>query len=211
MKIYDTEEEQIAAIKLWWAQNARSTIVSIIAGIMAVSAWNYWQTSEQDVASESAMLFDKLLASIDNKQAQTASDMVSQLAAQNTGSMYANLGSLFLAKSKIEQGDLATGASILQGLLSETLSDEIQNIARIRLIIVRQAQNEHDQALQLIAQANPATTHEFAAIYDELTGDSYTALGRHNAARTAYKSASRGKTPSPLLRLKLNDTTANPS
>lgn len=208
MAIHDTEEEQIAAIKKWWQANGTSVIVGAVAGISIIGGWNYWQTYQQDQAIQTSSLFETLLVNVDEKKSEEAEKINTQIVNQNATSVYATLSRLFIAKTKVQQGDLAAAKNILESLMHEAYSAELRNIARIRLVKILQALGENEQGLQLIAETNPADIDAFAASYDELSGDIYVALDRLDAARTAYKSAVSSGEASPLLALKMNDITS---
>lgn len=208
MEIYDTEEEQVAAIKRWWKENGTSTIIGIIAGILIISGWNYWQEQQQDKAMQTAALFDELWSNINEEKKDAVEKITERIIEQDPTSSYASFSQLLLAKTKVQAGELDAAKSILDGLMLDARSAELRNIARIRLIKILQALGEYEQGLQLIAKADQSTTEGFSASYDELTGDLYVALGRLGEARTAYQSALREGAKSPLLQFKLDDITA---
>ena len=208
MEIYDTEEEQVAAIKRWWKENGTSTIIGIIAGILIISGWNYWQEQQQDEAMQTAALFDELWSNINEEKKDAVEKITERIIEQDPTSSYASFSQLLLAKTKVQAGELDAAKSILDGLMLDARSAELRNIARIRLIKILQALGEYEQGLQLIAKADQSTTEGFSASYDELTGDLYVALGRLGEARTAYQSALREGAKSPLLQFKLDDITA---
>ncbi len=208
MEIYDTEEEQIAAIKRWWKENGTSTIVGAIAGILIISGWNYWQDQQNNKAIQLSSLFSSLWVSINEEKQGSVEKITERIIEQDATSTYATFSRLILAKTKVQQGDLDTAKNILEKVMIEARSAELRNIARIRLIKILQAIGENEQGLQLIAEVDPSTTGGFSATYDELTGDLYVALDRLGEARTAYKSALRAGAKSPLLQFKLDDITA---
>jgi predicted negative regulator of RcsB-dependent stress response len=68
------------------------------------------------------------------------------------------------------------------------------HVARTRLIRVILALQEYEQGLEIIASVDQSSLGGFAAIYEELKGDLYVAMGRVGEARTAYRSK-----PAPCL------------
>ncbi len=208
MEIYDTEEEQIAAIKRWWKENGTSTIIGVIAGILIISGWNYWQDQQQDKAIQTASLFNELWLNINEENQDAVEKITERIVEQDSTSSYASFSQLLLAKTKVQQGELEAAKGILEKLMLDARSAELRNIARIRLIKILQAMGEYEQGLQLIAEVDQSTTQGFSASYDELTGDLYVALDRLAEARTAYQSALREGAKSPLLQFKLDDITA---
>ena len=55
MELYDTEEQQVEAIKDWWKENGKSVILGAVIGL-GLFGWRYYQdsvTTAQETASES--------------------------------------------------------------------------------------------------------------------------------------------------------------
>jgi predicted negative regulator of RcsB-dependent stress response len=207
VEIYDTEEEQVAAIKRWWKENGTSTIIGIIAGICIISGWNYWQQHQQNNAIQVSALFDEILVGVNEEKQDSVEKITERILERGASSTYATFSRLLLAKTKVQMGELDAAQGILETLITEASSVELRNIARIRLIKILQAKGENEQGLQLIAEVDQSTMEGFSASYDELTGDLYVALNRLGEARTAYQSAIRAGVKSPLLQFKFDDIT----
>lgn len=208
MEIYETEEQQVEALKRWWKENGTSTIVGVIAAIVLIVGWNFWQSYRQDKQNQASALYEKLLQDLEQAKYDGVEKIAQRLSEQYASTAYAAYAGLMSAKSKVQQGDLAAAETILQQVVQNAGSDEIKNVARIRLVRLMLATSEYEKGLQLIAEVDPAATEGFSARYDELKGDLYVALGRLGEARTAYQSALRSGQGSPLLQFKLDDITA---
>lgn len=208
MEIYDTEEEQVAAIKRWWKENGTSTIVGAIVGILLIGGWNFWQSYTRDKAVQASALYDQLLENTSKGKNDSIQKITEKISAQYGSTAYATYANLILAKTKVGQNDLEAAKSIYEKLTQESDSVELRNIARIRLIRLLHSTGENEKGLELIAGADKASTQGFVSSYDELKGDLYVALDRFGEARTAYQSALRAGESSPLLQFKLDDITA---
>ncbi len=207
MEIYDSEEEQVAAIKRWWKENWTSLIVGLIAGGLIIGGWKLWQSNVQEKANQASALYGQLLQSVNAEKTESTQKISERIIAQFDSTAYASYAALILAKTKVQQGDLDAAISILKKQMHEADSAELKNISRIRLIKLMQAKGENEMGLQLIAEADQSSAQGFAATYDELKGDLYVALDRLGEARTAYESALRAGQQSPLLQFKLDDIT----
>jgi predicted negative regulator of RcsB-dependent stress response len=207
VEIYNSEEEQIAALSRWWKANGTSALAGIALGIALIVGWNLWKSHRQDRLLQASALYEQLLAADQAKQNESAQKISERLIAEFEGSVYAAYAGLFQAKLKIAGGDLAGGKKILQSMLDGS-DDELKHIARIRLLQLMLASGEYEQGLQLISSIDPASAQGFSASYDELSGDLYVALNRLDEARTAYQSAQRERQASPLLQFKIDDITA---
>lgn len=207
MEIYDTEEEQVAAIKRWWNKNSASTITAIVVGVLIIFGWNFWQSYQQDKANQSSALFGQLLASINKKNIESIEKISERITEQYGSTTYAVFADFLLAKTKVQQGDLESAKAILEKQMFQADSTQLRNIARIRLIRLMLATDDNEKGLQLIAEVNQSRTQGFEAGYDELKGDLYVALNSLGEARTSYQSALRAGSKSPSLQSKLDDIT----
>ncbi len=221
--MYDTEEEQVEALKRWWKENSTSTIVGLAMGIVIILGWNYWQDHKKAQAAQASAAYTQLLKALDDDSkdgggratqgavADDKKDSVDKLAQhlqeQFKGSEYAAYSGLLQAKLKAQQGDLAAAKQILKTLAAESNKD-LRNIAKIRLVRLMLATGEYEQGLQVINEVDAKEAAGYSANYDELVGDLYVALDRLDEARTSYQNALRNGQPSPLLQFKIDDLTA---
>jgi predicted negative regulator of RcsB-dependent stress response len=208
VEIYDTEEEQVAAIKRWWKENGASTIIGIAVGVIIIGGWNFWQSYTQDKAKQASALYEEVLASVSNEKTESVEKITERITEQYGSTAYATYAALLLAKTKVQQGDVESAKSIFEKQMKVADSAELRNVARIRLVKLMLATDENEKGLQTIAEVDQSSSQGFSASYDELTGDLYLALGRLGEARTAYQSALRAGSNSPLLQFKLDDITA---
>ncbi len=119
---------------------------------------------------------------------------------------YAAHAAFALAKFAVEDGDLATAARALRWTLNNSKDNTLLHIARLRLASVLLSQDETDEALSMLNEADP---EGFVARYDELIGDAYLQKGEVAAAREAYQRSLEQLSPSAdehaLLKLKLDN------
>ncbi|MDD5410960.1 MAG: tetratricopeptide repeat protein [Methylobacter sp.] len=223
MEIYDTEEEQVEALKRWWKENGTSTIVGLALGIAIILGWNYWQGHKKEQAVQASAIYDQLLKAVDDDSkdgggratqgavAGDKKDTIDKLAGriqeQFGTTEYAAYSGLLQAKLKVQQGDFAAAKDILKNVAAKP-NKELSNIAKIRLVRLMLATGEYEQGLQLINSVDAEAGSSFSGNYDELVGDLYVALDRLDEARTSYQNALRNGHQSPLLQFKIDDLTA---
>jgi predicted negative regulator of RcsB-dependent stress response len=169
--------------------------------------WNYWQSYKQSQAEQASALYSQLLDFANKGQNDSAEKISEQIIKQYGATSYAAYSTLMQAKLKVATGDFAAAKKILEPLTKKG-DLAMQNLARINLVRLMLATKEYEKGLQLIAEADPASTKDFVGSYEELTGDLYVALDRLGEARTAYQNALREGQTSPLLQFKLDDITA---
>jgi predicted negative regulator of RcsB-dependent stress response len=207
VEIYDTEEEQVEALKRWWKENGTSTIVGVAVGIAFILGWNYWQGHKKDQAAQASAIYDQLLKAVDEDKKDTIDKLAGRIQEQFGTTEYAAYSGLLQAKLKARQGDFAAAKEVLKNVAAKS-NKELSNIAKIRLVRLMLSTGEYEQGLQLINDVDAEAGSSFSGNYDELVGDLYVALDRQDEARTSYQNALRNGHPSPLLQFKIDDLTA---
>ncbi len=207
MEVYNSEEEQIEALKRWWKANGTSVITGIIAGLAIIGGWNFWQSNQEQKAFQSSAMYQQLVKAAKDDNTEVVEKVSEQLVSKFPSTTYAELALLLKAKAKVQQDDLSAAKDILNQVRA-TSDSEIKHVATIRLLRLMLATGEYEQGLQLIAEMEKQASESFSASYEELKGDLYVALDRLGVARTAYQNALRSGQPSPLLQIKLENISA---
>lgn len=204
MAIYETEEEQVEALKRWWRENGRSTLTGVIVGIAIIVGWNLWQDYKQNQALQASALYAQLLKAHDEDNRESVEKIAERITEQFGGTAYSDYAKLFAAKVKVQQGNLDEAKHILEAVVKNG-DEDIANAGKLGVIRILLAKGEYEQGLQMIAEASYGDG--FSGAYNELQGDLYVALERFGEARTAYQAALRSGHKSPLLQFKLDDIT----
>ncbi len=211
MEIYETEEEQVAALKDWWKANGTSIITGVIAAVIIVAGWNFWQSYQNEKMSQASSLYEQVVKAQEAGKSESVDKIATKLSTEYSSTAYGAYALLFQAKAKVEQQDLGAAKALLQQAIATSSDVELKHVARTRLIRVMLALQEYEQGLQIIADVDQSSLGGFEAIYEELKGDLYVAMSRIGEARTAYQSALKAGQSSPLLQFKLDDLTATDS
>ena len=206
MEIYETEEEQLDALKRWWKENGQSTIIGLVLGVAIILGWNYWQDHKKAQTEQASALYSQLIQAIGADKKDSAEKLAERIQEQYPKTEYAAYSGLLLAKLKVQQGDAAKAKAILKDIAAGT-NKELSNIAKIRQVRLMLASGEYEQGLKLINDVDPATSSSFSGNYDELVGDLYVALDRLDQARSSYQKAVENGYKSPLLQFKIDDLT----
>jgi predicted negative regulator of RcsB-dependent stress response len=207
VEIYDTEEEQLDALKRWWKENGQATLIGLGLGVTVIFGWNYWQSYKKQRIDQASALYSQLLKAAEADQKDSEEKLAQRIQEQFADTHYAPYSGLLQAKVKVQQGDLAGAKKILEPIALSS-DKELSNIAKIRLVRLMMANKEYEQGLKLINEVDPATSAHFSGIYDELVGDLYVALDRLDQARTSYQKALESGHQSALLQFKIDDLTA---
>lgn len=200
MESYRTEEEQVEALKKWWEENGRSTIVAIIVALGLGFGWQGWQKYQQqqnDAASNSYQALLQQLGSAESgADSAEAVRLAEEIKAGHARSTYAQFAALHLARLAVNKGDLAKAEAELRWVLGRAdKGSDTQQLAQLRLARVMAAQGDQEQALSILESADAGS---YQAAYAVARGDALLMLGRDEEAKAAYTSAlvlaSRGGT-----------------
>ena len=187
MAEYETEEQQVEALKQWWAENGRAVILGIVLGLGGIFGWRAWQGHQLSVAEDASGAYGAVMQAL-NESDDGASflDGVKNIKSEHGGSSYAAMASLAEARYHVEQKDLDAAAAALRWAIDEGTFDEVRPVARLRLARVLNAQGKPDDALKMLDAVAPLS---YAGMVDEIRGDIYLAKGETAKAREAYLSA----------------------
>ena len=205
MELYDSEEEQLEAIKKWFNENGKAITIGLVVGIACVLGWNGWQSYQSNQAREASDLFQELLKADENSKSDSLAKIGERIVTDYPTSIYADYAGLFLAKQNVEAGELDQAREKLEHVVSISSDPAIRNIARLRLLRVLLAEGKAQEALDLINELAVASGGKFEGAFEELKGDAYVALAKEREARSAYERASELGRTSKFLELKIQD------
>lgn len=205
MELYDTEEQQIEAIKKWLNENGRSIIVGLVIGIGCILGWNGWQGYKTAQAREASDLFQAILLAVDQNNGDSIVKLGERIKENYANSPYAAFARFFLAKQQVESENFEAARKELEAIVAESSDPSIRNIARLRLLRILFSEGKSDEALRLINGFDVSGSGKFEGAYEELKGDAYVALGQGREARSAYKRAADLGRKSSFLDLKIED------
>lgn len=202
METYETEEQQVEALKKWWKENGRSVIAGIVIGLGAVGGWQAWNSYKGGVNEQAANAFAEITVAVDSGNTESAIKQAERLIEEYGSTSYATFAALTRAKLAMEAGDSVTAQSQLEWALDHAPDSGFEQIARIRLARVLFTKGDLDSAAALAQQGSKAFAGEYAA----LRGDIAAARGDKNAARAAYQEAlDNGASDPALIQMKLDD------
>jgi predicted negative regulator of RcsB-dependent stress response len=216
---YQSDEEQIEALKSWWKENGSSLITGVIVVLAVFFGVRQWQAGQDAKAGMASDLYqqiadiaiDNLTTAVDDNARQAALVSFNQLKTDFPDSVYTRYAALAVAKFQVEQGQLEEAAQALQwvldnpdlGLIQES-DEEMVKVARLRLARVKVAQEQYQTALDLLNGVEAGT---FTTGFAEAEGDALYGLGRREEALAAYQRALAANTETNpvLLQLKMQD------
>jgi len=183
---YETEEEQIEAIKKWWKENGLSVIGGIVIGLGLIAGWRWWQVYSDQQAQVASHIYNQILFSLEKEEIPEAHQAASQLLSEYSGSPYAVLAALNMAHHDLEKGDIDSSHARLQWVIENSDIVELAHVARLRKARLFLSQEKVAETKKLIEGIDETT---FRGAYAEIRGDIAMAEGRLDDARNAYTEA----------------------
>lgn len=204
-----TEEEQIEAMKKWWEENGKQTLVAVVLVAGGWLGFNNYQDTQRETAEAASVVYQEMLtlsASETEADKGQRAVLLDKLQSEFSSTVYSQFAALFKAKDAVEAGDLELAETELTSVVSSAKDEALQHIATVRLARVMIAAGKFDDALALLANDNVGA---FEAEYQETSGDALLAKGDKDAARDAYSKAAvaaqRIGANNPVLQMKLDD------
>jgi predicted negative regulator of RcsB-dependent stress response len=186
VEIYESEQDQVEALKKWWKENGRSVIAGLAIGLGGVVGWKSWVSYHETRAVKGSTSYEQLVELVSTNQAAAAEQHGKRLTEEFPSSTYASLGALLLAKVDLKQGKGEEAKQHLRWVMDQADFPELRQVAQLRLARLLLADAAFDEALSLVS--GEATTG-FEAAYQEARGDILVAKGDLEGARTAFTQA----------------------
>ena len=187
-----TEEEQVEALRRWWDENGRSTLIAIGLALAAVFGWQWYGEHVENQREAASNIYQAMLNSVQgpeagDEQRMTLRSYAKRLKEEFPGSTYAQFAALQLARDAVQSGELESAESELRWVLAKAdAGSDIALVAQLRLARVVAAKGDADGALALLAGEQSGA---YAAAYATARGDVLLAQGRETEAREAYVTA----------------------
>ena len=202
---YETEEQQIEAIKKWWKENNKNIFAGIAVGVILIGGWRSYNVHQVTHAEYASKVYEEIFHALPTAADTTdAQAKANELYASYSDTPYASLSALILAKAQLQKGETQQAIQQLEWVMANAQQQELTHIARLRLVRVLLSEKSTDKALELLSVEYPAS---FAVLYEELKGDVYVSRGELDQARVAYDKALTGSTAQSgkWLKLKRDD------
>ena len=216
MASYESDEEQIEALKRWWKENGGSLLTGTVIVLVVLFGSRQWQGAQLAKAEEASDLYENFIPLVADFQTNGLDDsgiaslevFYNQLRNDHTDTIYTRYGAMLMASVYVAQENYDQASAELNWILDnpelgfmQKAEEELFLSARLRLARVMLAQGQAQQALDLIIAVEPL---ELVASYAEVQGDAYLQLGQIEQARSAYERAiAAGQGNNNFIELKL--------
>jgi predicted negative regulator of RcsB-dependent stress response len=202
MSVYETEEEQVEAIKKWWKENGTSVLVGLVLGLSGVFGWQAWGNYQERIGAEASVGFSQMLNAVQGTDTESALKQAELLEKNYDGTAYAVFGGLTEARLLLDKDDQAAAKAKLESVIKQAQDPSLVRLARLNLARILLDEGAYDEASKLVA----GDAGEFKGEYTVLRGDIALANGDKAAAAEAYTQAMTEEVGDRgLLQMKLDD------
>ena len=173
------EHEQSERVRGWLRQNGAGLIAGIALGLGAIGGWNWWQQNQAGQRAEMGRQYAAVVTAIGANDLKKATAEYAAL--KDTGTDYAALAAMHVAKAQLDAGDRDAAIATLRAVKAK--DSAIATVVNSRLARLLLDAGKPKDALALLGDKPEGA----AAI--EARGDALFALGRIDEARAAYTQA----------------------
>ena len=183
---YDSEREQIEAIKKWWQENGRVVTVGLVLGLGGVFGWTAWQNHANAKAEQASVTYAEMINWAAEQNYTRSNELAATLMRDYSNSGYAAYGGLVRASNAFNQNRPDEARAYLQWVIDNARRPQLQNLARLRIARLAADNEEYQAALEFLDGGEPGT---FLAGYQETRGDISVGQNELEAAAKYYTSA----------------------
>ncbi|WP_407546854.1 YfgM family protein [Vibrio parahaemolyticus] len=201
MELYDTEEQQVEAIKDWWKENGKAVIIGAVVGLGGLFGWRYYQDTVIQASETASQGYTTAMNTLQEKGVDAQSD-VQAFIESNEVKEYSVLAALQLAKAQVEAKDFTAALEQLKWAQSNTKDAALSPLISYRIARIETEMGNFDAAN---TELGKVTDTAWAGRIAELRGDIALRQGDKDAAYAAYTEAQQAADASPTLQMKLDD------
>lgn len=203
MEIYENENDQVDAIKRFFAENGKALAVGVILGVGALVGWRYWNSHQTESARSASLAYQTVVSSLSAGKAEDLS-AAEKFAADNKNT-YGALASMELAQQFVDQNQLEKAAAQLQQGLAATSDENLKTVITLRLARVQVQLKQADTALKTLESVKG---EGWAAIVADLRGEALLSKGDKQGARSAWEAGVKSNASpalSEMMQMKINN------
>lgn len=191
MQEFETEEQQVEAVKKWLKDNSVSLLLGLFIGLGGIFGWREYQQNQVEHNMQASDLYLSVTEQIgQGKTLEEAEEhKLDKLYTEYKDTPYASLVSLALAKYEYDKNNPEKAIEKLRWVV-DNANDELKYIAALRLAKVLLEQKQFEQLEKLLAMNAPES---FSSAYDEIRGDYHYAQGNKSKAKEFYDKAMKQK------------------
>lgn len=203
MEVYSNENEQVDALRRFFANNGKALVVGVVLGVGALAGWRFWSNHQDGSFRETSAAYQQVTSALDASKPNTL-DAVSKFASENSNT-YGALAALDLAKQYVDQNQLDKSAAQLQTGLKATQDANLLAVLNLRLARIQLQQKQADEAIKTL---DAVKGEGWTAIVADIRGEALLSKGDAQGAREAWsKGIASEASPAlkEMMQMKMNN------
>ncbi len=203
MEVYSNENEQVDALRRFFANNGKALVVGVVLGVGALAGWRFWSSHQDGSFRETSAAYQQVTSALDASKPNTL-DAVSKFASENSNT-YGALAALDLAKQYVDQNQLEKAAAQLQTGLKATQDANLLAVLNLRLARIQLQQKQADEAIKTL---DAVKGEGWTAIVADIRGEALLSKGDAQGAREAWsKGIASEASPAlkEMMQMKMNN------
>ena len=203
MEVYDNENDQVDALKRFFAENGKALAVGVVLGIGALVGWRFWN-GHQDASAREVSLAYQNVTSVMKADKPESITAVENFVSSNKNT-YGALAALDVANQLVGKNDLSAAATQLQTGLANTSDDNLKALINLRLARIQVQQKQADDALKTL---DSIKGDGWTAMVADTRGEALLSKGDKQGARDAWsKGVASGTSPAlrEMMQMKINN------
>ena len=201
---YETEEQQVEAIKSWWKANGNTLVIGAVVALAGLWGWRYYNDSVISAQENTSQAYAEMLTKFEAQSGDQELESIRTFATANSDNNYGVLASLLLVKEAVVQKEYDLAKTQLLALQKQNSYKPLNAVINLRLARVQVELGENEAALTTLALI---TDKAFLAKSYQLKGAVYLQQDKIEEARLAFQdaiNASQGSVD-PVLQLQFDD------
>jgi predicted negative regulator of RcsB-dependent stress response len=208
VEVYETEEQQIEALKAWFKKRAKLLSVGLTLIALATSGVLYTRHHIKVTKEEASTLYQAMITAIEKEDKVTAKTKATRLGSEYASSVYGSIAKLYLAKAAVEDKKWDEAKVSLEWVMQHAKNIEFQELARLRLAKILFSEKKSEAALKLLEKSNKKEDL-YVSLLQELKADILKTQDKRSEAHALYKQAMaailKKELSNPLLKIKVED------
>ena len=188
MSRYETEDEQVEAIKSWWKKNGTQLLSALLVVVIAISGWRYWTNAQYIDSANASSLFEALQVNMERGTFGEVSREALKLIQEQPDSPYAVGAAMMHAKYSLDKGETEDALAQYSWITENAKDAQLRNTAYISLARIQIDLQNLDAAqahLDFLTKANLKGAEK--SVLDYLFGLMAIAKSDSESAQLAFK------------------------
>ena len=208
MEVYETEEQQVEALRKWFKKRGKLILTSASLIVLLISGAQYTRHHMKVTREAASNVYQAMIVAIEKQDKVTAQAKANHLSHEYESSIYGSIAKLYLAKVAVEDQKWDDAQSQLEWVMQHAKSPEFQEVARLRLAKLLFTQKKSEEALKLLDETHKKNDY-YLSLLQELKADILSSQNKRAQAHALYKLAQEAilkkELYNPLLKMKLEE------